>query len=116
MRDIRKQEETYFMALNDQVVAKVLANPKYQDLTRRRSTFGWTLTVIMLVVYYGYIAIIAFDKGMLAQRLGEGVTTVGIPVGLGVIIFTILITGLYVRRANTEYDRITAEIVQEARQ
>ena len=104
------------MALDDQVVAKVQANPKYQDLIRRRSTFGWTLTIIMLVVYYGYIAVIAFDKELLAQRLGEGVTTVGIPVGLGVIIFTILITGLYVRRANTEYDRITAEIVQEARQ
>jgi uncharacterized membrane protein (DUF485 family) len=38
----------------------------------------------------------------------------GIPIGLGVIVFTIVITGLYVRRANGEYDRLTAEILKEA--
>ena len=68
----------------------------------------------MMVVYYGYIAIIAFDKEMFAARLGEGVMTVGIPVGLGVIIFTIVITGIYVRRANSEFDQLTQEIVKES--
>ena len=68
----------------------------------------------MMVVYYGYIAVIAFDKELLAVRLGEGVMTVGIPVGLGVIVFTILITGIYVRRANSEFDTLTAEIVKES--
>ncbi len=70
--------------------------------------------MIMMVVYYGYIAIIAFNKEMLAARLGEGVMTVGIPVGLGVIFFTILITGFYVRRANSEFDQLTREIVEES--
>ena len=50
----------------------------------------------------------------LAQPIGPGVTTIGIPIALGVIIFTIVITGLYVRRANGEYDRLTAEILKEA--
>ena len=68
----------------------------------------------MMVVYYGYIAIIAFNKDVLAARLGEGVMTVGIPVGFGVIVFTILITGFYVRRANSEFDQLTREIVEEA--
>ena len=92
---------------------RIAANPKYQRLVRTRSSFGWILTAIMMVVYYGYIAVIAFDKEMLAARLGDGVMTVGIPVGLGVIFFTILITGFYVRRANSEFDRLTREIVEE---
>jgi uncharacterized membrane protein (DUF485 family) len=95
------------------LVARVIANPKYQQLVKTRTSYGWMLTAIMMVVYYGYIAVIAFDKELFARRLGEGVMTVGIPVGFGVIVFTILITGLYVRRANSEFDTLTQEIVKE---
>ena len=100
--------------MNDPVVARIVANPKYQELKRKRSSFGWLLTVLMLLVYYGYIGLIAFDKELLARPLGAGVTTLGIPIGLGVIVFTVVITGLYVRRANDEYDRLTAEILEDA--
>jgi uncharacterized membrane protein (DUF485 family) len=96
------------------VEEKIAANPKYQELRQKRSTFGWMLTIMMLVVYFGYIALIAFNKPFLAQPIGGGVTTVGIPIGMGVIIFTIVITGIYVRRANGEYDRLTHEILEEA--
>ena len=100
--------------MNDPVVARIEANPKYHELKRKRSGFGWLLTVLMLLVYYGYIGVIAFDKELLARPLGAGVTTWGIPIGLGGIVFTVLITGLYVRRANNEYDRLTAEILEDA--
>ena len=100
--------------LLDPIAARIEANPKYHELTRKRNSFGWMLTVLMLVVYYGYIALIAFNKPFLAQPIGAGVTTLGVPIGMGVIIFTIAITGIYVRRANGEYDRLTAEILKEA--
>lgn len=100
--------------MSDAVTARIEANPKYQELKRKRNVFGWVLCILMLVVYYGYIALIAFDKPFLAQPIGTGVTTLGIPIGMGVIIFTILITGIYVRRANSEYDRLTAEILKES--
>ena len=98
----------------DTMVARIEANPKYHELKRKRNGFGWMLAVLMLVVYYGYIALIAFNKPFLAQPIGAGVTTLGIPIGMGVIIVTIVITGIYVRRANGEYDRLTAEILMEA--
>ena len=100
--------------MENDMAAKIAANPKYQKLVGTRSSFGWILTMIMMVVYYGYIALIAFNKESLSARLGEGVMTVGIPVGLGVIFFTILITGFYVRRANSEFDQLTREIVEES--
>ena len=98
----------------DPLIAKIEANPKYHDLRRKRNLFGWSLTALMVVVYYGYIALIAFNKPFLAQPIGAGVISLGIPIGLGVIIFTVVITGIYVRRANGEYDRLTAEILEEA--
>jgi uncharacterized membrane protein (DUF485 family) len=100
--------------MSDPIVAKIEANPKYHELRRKRNSFGWLLTIIMMVVYYGYIALIAFNKPFLAQPIGAGVTSLGIPIGMFVIVFTIVITGIYVRRANGEYDRLTAEILKEA--
>lgn len=101
--------------MQKETAAAIAANPKYQRLVATRSSFGWLLTAIMMVVYYGYIGIIAFDKELLAMPLGSGVMTLGIPVGLGVILFTIIITGIYVRRANTEFDALTQEIIKESR-
>lgn len=98
----------------DAIVARIEANPKYHELRRKRNTLGWTLTIMMLVVYYGFIGLIAFDKEFLAKPIGAGVTSLGIPIAFGVIVFTIAITGLYVRRANGEYDRLTADILKDA--
>ena len=92
---------------------RIAASPEYQQLVAKRSSFGWIMTVIMLVVYYGYILLVAFNKQFLATPLGNGVTTIGMPIGLFVIVFTIAITALYVRRANGEFDRLTAAIVSK---
>lgn len=100
----------------DPIVDNIQRNPKYAQLKRKRNRLGATLTILMLVVYYGYIGLIAFDKSFLAQPIGAGVTSLGIPIALGVIVFTVLITGIYVRRANGEFDRLTQEILKEARQ
>lgn len=98
------------------VYEKIRANPKYQQLKDTRNTYGWIMTILMLVVYYGFISLIAFNKSFLAAPLGStGVTTVGIPIGVGVILFTIVITGIYVRRANTEFDALKEEIIKEAK-
>jgi len=100
--------------MTDTAATRILANPKYQELKRKRNFFGWLLAVCMLVVYYGYIFLIAFEKEFLSQPIGDGVTTIGVPIGMGVIIFTIAITGIYVRRANGEFDRLTREILEDA--
>jgi len=83
---------------------EVLADPRYQQLVKRRGRFTWTLSIVMLVAYFGYVALVAFDKSVLARPIGSGVTSLGIPVGVGLILLAILLTGFYVRRANREFD------------
>lgn len=100
--------------MTDPVVERIQRDPKYQKLTSTRNRFGWTLAILMLVVYYGYIALIAFDKEFLAKPMGAGVTTIGIPIGMAVIVFTVVITGIYVRRANSEFDALTRDILKDA--
>ena len=99
--------------MEDDLVQKLKSNPNYQKLVSTRSSYGWTLTWIMMFVYYGFIMLIAFDKELLSTRMGTGVMTWGMPIGLFVIIFTVIITGIYVRRANDEFDTLTAQIRKE---
>jgi uncharacterized membrane protein (DUF485 family) len=89
---------------------RIAASPLYQALKTRRSRLGWTLTALMMVVYYGFILLVAFDKPLLAMPLGAGVTTLGMPIGLAVIVFTVVITAIYVRRANAEFDQMAARL------
>lgn len=102
--------------MENDVVQKIKQNPHYRELVASRTSFSWLLTFFMMVVYYGFILLVAFDKGLLATRIGEGVTTYGMPIGLFVIVFTVLITGVYVSRANNKFDDLTAKLRAEVEQ
>ena len=90
-------------------------DPNYQELVRRRSSFGWTLSLIMLVIYFGFILLVAYAPNFLGAPLGTGVMTVGIPIGLLVIVAAFLLTGIYVSKANSKYDGLIRRIVEEKR-
>ncbi len=101
--------------MNDDIVARIEANPKYHELVRKRSSYSTIMSILMIIVYYGYILLIAFNREWLGTPLAPGmVTTIGIPLGVGVIIFTIVITNIYVRKANTEFDDMSSEVIREA--
>jgi uncharacterized membrane protein (DUF485 family) len=96
--------------MNDDLVQRIAAHPAYIQLKAKRTSFGLWLTLAMMVVYYGFILLVAFNKPFLATRLGAGVMTYAMPIGFGVILFTIVITAIYVRRANSEYDSLAEQI------
>jgi len=90
----------------------IYADPAFQAVQRRRSRFSWLLASIMLVTYFGFILVIAFEPALLAIPLGpDTVITWGIPIGVGIIVLGFVLTGLYVRRANGEFDSTIEAIV-----
>ena len=90
-------------------------NPKYRQLVRQRSIFGWTLTIIMLVIYFGFILLIGYNPKFLSTRMGDSVMTIGLPIGLFVIVSAFLLVAIYVSRANRTYDSLISAIVEETR-
>lgn len=91
-------------------------NPKFHELVRKRTAFAWTLTAVMMAMYYGFILLVAYNKPFLATPLAQGsIATIGFPIGVGVILVSILLTGLYVRRANGEFDELNRQIIEESR-
>ena len=99
--------------MDEQTLARIKGDPNYQALVKERSSFGWTLAILTLVLYFGYIAIVAFAPGLIATKV-SGSITVGIIMGAGLILLSILLTGIYVMRANSRYDELTRAIVSSA--
>ena len=98
---------------NDSVEA-ITRHPLYAELVSKRKRFAWILTILMLAIYYGFILVIAYQKSLLAAPLWAGaVTTVGIPVGVAIIVAAFILTGIYVYRANGEFDRLTKSIRED---
>jgi len=94
---------------------RITANPKFLEFVAMRSTYSIIMAIVSAAAYYGFILLVAFDKEFLAKKIGEGYTmSLGVPIGVGVIAFTILLTWIYVRRANTEFDAINESIIKEA--
>ena len=99
--------------MNQDVFDRVKNDRRFQELVAKRTRFAWVLSAAMLVIYFGFIFIIAFAPKSLGTPIGSGVTTIGIPLGLFVILSAFVLTGIYVHRANTEFDAITREIVED---
>ena len=100
--------------MEDDIVQRVKADPNYQKLVKTRSRYGWMLTWAVMVVYYGFTLLNSFDKPFMASKIGAGVMSWGVPLGLFVILFTVAVTGIYVRRANSEFDALTDAIQRNA--
>lgn len=92
------------------IVHQIRANPQFTELEQRRNIFSWMLTAIMMAIYGGYIYLVAFMPQVMAIRIGDGVMTLGFPIGLGVILSAIVLTGIYILRANSEFDRLTRAV------
>lgn len=87
-------------------------NETFHNLVAQRSRLSWTLAVLILVVYYSFILVIAFAPGLFGIPINTDSTiTWGIVIGLAVILFTFLITGIYVHRANTIFDKLLQDVV-----
>jgi uncharacterized membrane protein (DUF485 family) len=102
--------------MTQEQVDKIKNDPNFIELTQKRSSFAWILSAAMLVVYFAFILTIAFNPSALGTPLGDDtVTTVGIPIGIAVIIFAFALTGIYVKLANSEFDELTNKIKENVK-
>jgi len=94
---------------------EMLESPDFKRLVRGKWTIAIILTIVLFIVYYGYILLIAGNKAFLAQRIGE-YTTLGIPIGVGVIVAAWVLTFIYVVWANRVHDAEVSRLVDEMKQ
>jgi len=103
--------------MKQELVEKIKANPDYQKLVKTRTGYAIKMSIAMLVVYFTFILTIAFNPSALAAPLSEGgVTTIGIPIGIVIIVFAFVLTGLYTKRANGEFDDLSNKIKESVKE
>lgn len=100
------------MSVSSERVREIIDSEKFRKLVKQRLKFSITLTIIILLVYFGFILLIAFFKEFLSIKIGEHLT-LGLPIGIGIIIFAWLLTGYYTRWANKDYDKAVRELRNE---
>ena len=88
--------------------ASRLDDPQFRDLVNRKQKLSLTLTLLVFVAYFGYMGLMAFDSEALSAPVGAA--TLGIPIGIGIIIFAWILTGVYVKWANGAYDAMVARV------
>lgn len=102
------------LSAQDALNQRIEQHPLFQQLVHKRQSFALLLSLIMLVLYVGFILLIAFAPGWLGSPLHAGTNvTRGIPIGVGLIVVSFVLTGVYVWRANGEFDRMTKKILSE---
>jgi uncharacterized membrane protein (DUF485 family) len=82
----------------------LLHSTEFRRLVAERWRVSLILTALLFVLYYGYILLIAGNRTLLSQRIGDGATTLAIPLGAAVIVLAWALTTAYVVWANHRFD------------
>ncbi len=97
------------------LAGKIERNPKYHHLIKERDRLAWTLSALVLIIYFGFILLVAFAPGFLTSPISStSVIPIGMVVGVAVIVASVVLTGIYVRRANSTFDPLIRQIIEEA--
>lgn len=99
--------------MDDKQVEQILQNPKFKEMVASKSRLSWTLTGIMLFVYVGFMLLVGYNKEFLLGSISGGVTTWGIPLGLGIIVLSFVLCGVYSYIANNKLDQLNEDAMRE---
>lgn len=101
--------------MSEQIYDKVACHPKFRELVSKRSSFALKLSIIVLVVYYAFVLLATTAPDVFSTPLADGLTwPLGLVIGFAIQIFAFLMTGVYVHRANGEFDSLNRTIIEES--
>ncbi|MBK8211627.1 MAG: DUF485 domain-containing protein [Rhodospirillales bacterium] len=101
--------------MNNKIHDRVSESPVFARLVAKRNRFAILLSAIMLIVYYSFVLFASTNPSGFATPISDGSkVAIGLLAGWGVQAFPFILTGIYVRRANGEFDSMTSDVVEEA--
>jgi uncharacterized membrane protein (DUF485 family) len=87
----------------------ILQDKKFLEMAHQKGRISGILTLMTVIAYFGFLGLLAFNPRTLGEPFTRSVN-IGIPFGISVIIWSWLLTGVYVRWANTSYDSMVGEL------
>jgi uncharacterized membrane protein (DUF485 family) len=98
----------------DKISEKDIVNDKeFKSLISKRNSIAVTLSIVELILYFGFIALVAYNKPFLGKTISPtSDTTIGIPIAIGIIVLSIILGGIYAYWANSSYDPGVKRIIE----
>src|ERR1700758_3104343 len=84
----------------------ILADPLFRELASARARLRWGLSVVTLILFFGFIALISTARGALGATVGGSAMPLGLVLALAVIVLVVLLTAFYVQRSNSRFDEL----------
>ena len=101
---------------NNTIHARIRANPKFAEMVGKRTRLAILLSLVVLVPYYTFMLLTSLKPGLFTSTISDtSVITIGWPIAALIVVGGWLMTGIYVSRANGEFDALNEEILNEAR-
>ena len=100
-------------SLTETTARIIVQNPRFIALTRARARVRWGLTALTVLAFFGFVLLIVFGRPLLATKVGDGLAPLGIYLAIGMLLFVVAITGVYVQRAGNLFGRMNDELVEE---
>jgi uncharacterized membrane protein (DUF485 family) len=91
---------------------EILNDEDFRSLSSQKNTISVILTILELVLYFGFIALIAFNKPFLASKI-SGAISIGIPIAVATIFLSWVLTGIYIYWANSKYDVLVKKVKEK---
>jgi len=91
---------------------EIMENSDFKSLVGQKNSISVVLTILELVLYFGFIGLIAYNRPFLSSKL-SGAITIGIPIAVGTIVLSWVLTGIYVRWANKKYDLLVKRVKEK---
>lgn len=85
---------------------QILADPGFRELASERAKLRWGLSIVTLILFFGFIALISTARSALGETVGGSDMPLGLVLALAVIVLVVLLTGFYVQRSNSRFDQL----------
>lgn len=92
---------------------EILAAPAFRELVSARARMRWSLSIVTLIMFFGFLALISTARGALGANSGGTVLPFGLMIGLGMIAVVVMLTGFYVQRSNSRFDKLSHALKEE---
>jgi uncharacterized membrane protein (DUF485 family) len=99
--------------LSPEFTQRILSNPSFKELASARAKLRWTLSLITLALFFGFIAVISTARGALGANVANSAIPLGLMVAFTMIVLVVLLTGFYVQRSNARFDRLAQILTRE---
>jgi uncharacterized membrane protein (DUF485 family) len=92
---------------------EILADPSFRELASARAKLRWSLSIVTLIMFFGFIALISSARDALGATVAGSAMPLGLVLVLAMIAMVVTLTGIYVKRSNSRFDELTHALKRE---